>query len=183
MAEHERERLDLEREKLAIDRARLEYEPKRLKYEATAKLAQVSAEATIKYSEMAIRSLLILNGGAALAVLTFAGNSSKAGGSMTLSQSVLFFGSGAALSVLTAGLSYIAQSFFSWSFSQSDPVKGWRSFCGRVAQGAAVVAALASLVVFVLGMREASGKISAGALPGAERSQPYSRETAPPPPG
>lgn len=145
----ERDRLEVEKRRLALEEARLKYEPQRLSFEAETKFGVVSFESTIKFADIAIRSLLVLNGGAALAILSFAAHGFKQEGHSALSQSVLIFGIGAACSVLTAGLAYLAQSLFGHRYNKA----------GYFAQALGVAVALMSLVAFFAGMMEASRRL------------------------
>lgn len=145
----EERRLDLEERKVSIEQARLEYRPKELNYEAHSKTHIASWESVIKFAEMTIRSLLILNGGAAIAVLTFAGNAAKSASEVFLANSVVYFGIGAALSVVTAGLAYLAQFLFTNLFERT----------GRAFQYAAIAATVGSLLAFGCGMKAASDSL------------------------
>jgi len=104
-------------------------------------------EAVIKFADLTVRSLLILNGGAALAVLSFAAN--KAGSNSALAWSVWYFGVGAACSVATAALSYFGQSFFS---HDRDSIGCWF-------QGSAIVFGFAGWLLFLFGMLDASSRM------------------------
>jgi hypothetical protein len=109
-----------------------------------------SFEATMRFAELAVRSLLILNGGAALGLLTFASNQSKNGAPpINYADAVWLFGIGAALSVLTAGFAYVAQYFFT---HESDD---WKEKVAIGFQLAAVAAWLFSMALFVCGVRAA----------------------------
>ena len=155
----DRERLEVDKLKVKVDERRAEidenrlaYEPVRLQYEAEALVRVASAEATIKFADITIRSLLILNGGAALAVLSFASNIAKTGGSNALASSVFYFGIGAACSVATAALSYFAQSFFTHVWEKS----------GYLFQGLAIIFGGASMATFTWGMIDAARRLGGG---------------------
>ena len=71
-------------------------------------------EAAIRFGEMAIKSLLILNGGSALALIAFLGQMSSSSSSQTTTAALFFwpllcFGVGAAFSTLSAMMAYVAQ--------------------------------------------------------------------------
>jgi hypothetical protein len=109
-----------------------------------------SFEATMRFAELAVRSLLILNGGAALGLLTFASNQNKNGSApINYTDAVWLFGIGAALAVLTAGLAYLAQYFFT---HENDD---WKKKTANTLQIGAVVAWLVSMGFFVGGVRAA----------------------------
>lgn len=119
------------------------------------RLTKESFEATMRFAELAVRSLLILNGGAALGLLTFASNQSKNGGApIDYADAILFFGVGAALSVLSAGLSYLAQCYFTRENGN------WQTKAGHVLRGVAIVAWLVSIALFIFGVRAATAVLS-----------------------
>lgn len=114
-----------------------------------------SFEATMRFAELAVRSLLILNGGAALGLLTFASNQSKNGAApINYADAVWWFGIGAALSVLTAGLAYVAQYFFT---HENDD---WKEKVAIGCQLAAIAVWLASMVLFVCGVSAAVAAVA-----------------------
>ena len=148
---------EIELEKLKLERDRLELERHRANFELYA--AQVSAhgndveaqranmEAVIKFAEIAIRSLLLLNGAAAIAILSFASNAAGRGFPVPFRSAVLVLGWGAALSVLTAGLSYVSQSVI--SEAKTPWIEKWGGGGLRVF---AVFTAFLSLGAFLCGI-------------------------------
>lgn len=141
--EIDRRRLAVEDQKVSVDMRRADIEARRLAYEPK----RVSSESTIKFADLTVRSLLLLNGGAALAVLTFAANSAKGSSgavvsAQDLAPSILLFGSGAATSVATAAASYVAQLSYTQDYKK----------VGNTFQVLAVIGGVASLVLFVAGM-------------------------------
>ncbi len=116
-----------------------EHEPKRFFKE--------SFEATMRFAELAVRSLLILNGGAALGLLTFASNQTKNGATaINYAEAVCFFGLGAALSVVTAGVSYLAQYYF--THEDND----WQTKAANSLRWIAIITWVVSIAVFVCGI-------------------------------
>lgn len=112
----------------------------------------------MRFAELAVRSLLILNGGAALGLLTFASNQTKNGGSsINYADAVCLLGVGAALSVMTAGLSYLAQYYFT---HEDDD---WQTWVACILRWGAIVVWLTSIALFVFGVRSAASAISAAA--------------------
>ncbi len=126
------ERLELEKAKLADEKYRFE------------------AQAARTYAGQVVQALLLLNGAAALAMLTFIGNFSKDANLRSvllgLSNPLAFFADGAALAVLTAIFAYLSQ--VSWA----DGSSLW----GATLRLFAMVLALGSLLMFVGGISEAS---------------------------
>ena len=150
-------RLNVEERKLAVEDARLALEREKLATERS-KIAtdaiRTSFEATIRFADMTLRSLLILNGGAALAVLTFAANRIKERAPIAdgvLGDLVLTFGAGALLSVFSAGLSYLAQTFFTLTVEETKT-----SRLGRFFQVLAITCVIASFGAFAFGVYQAS---------------------------
>jgi hypothetical protein len=116
--------------------------------EAKHDFGRASFDATIRFAEMAVRSLLILNGGAALGLLTFAGNAaSRATDAPNFRWAIVAFGVGAATSVLTSGSSYFSQWFYSWANATDKGVRA-----GYFFNALAVVFAVAGLVAFGAGI-------------------------------
>lgn len=72
-----------------------------------------SFNAVIAYSLAAIKGCTLLNGGGAVALLSFTAASSKAA-CIDLSDTLLLFIFGALLAVLSAGVSYIGQTLFTF---------------------------------------------------------------------
>lgn len=99
--------------------------------------------AAIDFAVLAIRSLIIVNGGAIIGILTFAGNlwgrSSPAAKATAeaIAPAMLWFVVGLSAALLCAGLSYIAQTLFV-ELSKEAGDK-WGSIVRYIAIGAAVV--------------------------------------------
>jgi hypothetical protein len=107
-------------------------------------------EAQIRFADITVRSLLILNGGAALALFTMAGNADKLGIKEKfpdLSYMALCFGMGAALGVLTAGLAYLTQLMFV-ELTPEERAARW----GTWFRVLAVLCAILSWSAFVYGL-------------------------------
>jgi hypothetical protein len=112
-----------------------------------------SAKAGVDFAMTGIRALLLANGGAAVALLAFLGNvwQSPRGNVDSLVTAVqpamLAFVLGAGLAILTSGLSYLAQTFF--TSKKKKP--------GTALQVAALVSGIASLSAFGWGAVHAAG--------------------------
>jgi hypothetical protein len=152
-AETERLRLQVEQAKaqnddtrLALDKSRLGLEHYRAEVEARKPLV----EGLLRFAELTVRSLLILNGGSAMALLAFAGNAMARGTDgyvKSLAPAVLAFGVGATLSVATAAFSYLAQLFL--IEPESERLRWWLGGGMRVV---AVLCGLGALIIFVYGI-------------------------------
>jgi len=100
----EHHRSELDRYRAELDRFRIDMEARRPVYDGA-----------IRFAEMTIRSLLILNGGATLGLFTIAGNADKLGLKPKvddLSWMAIAFGAGAALAVITAFMAYVTQILY-----------------------------------------------------------------------
>jgi Na+-driven multidrug efflux pump len=89
-----------------------------------------------KYAVEAIKALLVINGGAAVALLAFAGNFTKAGGdaasiAASLSWSLFAFGVGALFSALASVFAYNTQREYGRGGEVSRPAHVWH--CGTYA--------------------------------------------------
>jgi hypothetical protein len=115
-------------------------------------------DALTRYAELAIRSLLLVAGGAAVALAGFAGSSigsSAAPVRQALAASLLWFGLAAAGAVATAGLAYASQALF---LEVNEP---WNERIGGVVRLVAVLLFIGSLACFVWGAYAASLAVAA----------------------
>jgi len=148
-----------EGEKLRREVARMDYEA----------FISSSAERVRFQQEIgtnAIRSMMLANGGAILALLTFVGNSRKTFDAGDLFWAFSCFGAGVALSLLSYFAAYFSQAFFidhdvytAWN-NQDELVSGEPRFSRQAAQGwtkgnvviwVAILLLLAALGTFVAG--------------------------------
>jgi hypothetical protein len=125
-------------------------------------------EAVIKGGEVAIRTVMLINGGAAVAVLAFIGALVREGGVSVkqiagVSTSLLWFGGGVAAAAWALGLAYCTNycygreagsKVFTWQHPyivDGVTTPSWRLRAWRFHAGAAVWGVLA-LVAFIFGM-------------------------------
>ncbi|NOE18878.1 hypothetical protein GS634_12175 [Ruegeria atlantica] len=101
-------------------------------------------KAAIGFGQGAIRALILINGGAAIAVMTFIGNfgTVQAGLISSFSLALLLFSMGVAAAALVAGCSYVTQFFYESS-------SGRLLKAGIAFHWLAVLSAIVSLVFFV----------------------------------
>jgi len=153
----EHERINIEKDRLYIEIQKFHLEKEKIREEHRRK----SFDAVIKFAEITIRSLLILNGGSALAVLTFASSRVSKGidqnvdkimnvSDESMARMVIAFGFGALLSVLTAGWSYLSQHFF----THADTY-GYYYRIGVFFQCFGIFSAIGSAVCFYFGINSA----------------------------
>jgi hypothetical protein len=84
-----------------------------------------------KYAMEAMKALLLLNGGGALALLTFFGNRGKTTGAVpadAIGNALLLFGIGIVGSVLAFLVAYLTQLQYGNSGTESKPVGRWWHF-------------------------------------------------------
>jgi hypothetical protein len=83
-----------------------------------------------KYAMEAMKALLLLNGGGALALLTFFGNRGKTTGAgpCAIGNTLLLFGIGIVGSVLAFLVAYLTQLQYGNSGTESKPVGRWWHF-------------------------------------------------------
>ncbi len=101
-------------------------------------------KAAIGFGQGAIRALILINGGAAIAVMTFIGNfgTVQAGLISSFSLALLLFSMGVAAAALVAGCSYVTQFFYESS-------SGGLLKAGIAFHWLAVLSAIVSLALFV----------------------------------
>jgi hypothetical protein len=130
-----------------------------LSYQTQVDMAKLSHSSTIRFAEITVQSLLILNGGAAVAMSALLGASFKDGKIGIpfdqVSNSILALGLGAVFAVLVPGLAYLAQSCYSEQIQL--PVEKQQDshfrFGGNMFRVLAVGAAVMSMLFFVIGLR------------------------------
>jgi hypothetical protein len=154
-AETDRLRATLDQERLALERHRADMDRYRAQLDAEGSQRRSMSEAIVRFAEMAVRSLLILNGASALALLVFVGNAGARAGSLNLKPALVAFGAGAVFSVVTAAFFYVAQSSYAVSDGQDRSYQLGQSF-----RYAAMTCAFFGLVAFFVGIG-----LSATAIP------------------
>ena len=113
----------------------------------------------MKFAELSVRSLLILNGGAALALLAFTANTGGSSAADLLVQyghAIWCFGLGACLAVFVAGLAYLSQTLM----AEAAHGTTWNRV-GQYLRVAAAMAWLTSLTLFASGIWIASAALNA----------------------
>jgi hypothetical protein len=134
-----------------------------------------SEEATLKAAENSIRIVLLINGGAAVSVLAFAGSLASKDRVTTdqlsaVAEGLLWFAWGVGSSALTSFLSYLTNISYlfanaaklrqpAFPYVVKTPQSDVRLIIGRIFHGLALLAGLASLVLFVIGMYEVKDAI------------------------
>ena len=143
--------LGLEQGKAQLDAERLQLEKDKLAAEG----ARFEAQSARNYAGQVVQALLLLNGAAALAMLTFMGALAKEatfkGSLSSLSDPLSSFSYGAGFAVLTAIFAYLSQA--TWA----EGGKLW----GETLRLFGVVLALASLLLFVGGVSKAESAFQA----------------------
>jgi hypothetical protein len=157
--ELDRYRAQLDHHNAMMDRHKAELD----RYKAELDRFRAGFEAVIRFAELGIKSLLALNGGATLALLTFMGHVEKAQAAAGLGKALMFFGAGAAASVLTALLAYVTQAVI----IETDDTKGWPAkparWWGQALRALTVLVGVAGFAFFLWGLYIASQAVSMGA--------------------
>jgi hypothetical protein len=146
-AETDRLRATLDQDRLALERHRAELDRYRAQLDLERDQRRPMFEAVIRFAEMTVRSLLILNVASALGLIALVSNATGRAGSLNLRPALIAFGAGATLAVVTAAFSYVAQSSFAVSEGQDAPHQLGQSF-----KYAAMICAVSSLVAFFAGV-------------------------------
>jgi hypothetical protein len=145
-------RVELEKARVALDKdfERLKLEHHKISDETKRGVF----DAGIRFADMALRALLIINGGAAVALLTFAGNAGRLGIAVQSGRTfapLITFGAGAAISIMTAFLAYVAQMIY---FEVAPHERGL--LIGNRVRAACVACGIASWLLFCVGLYFAS---------------------------
>ena len=123
-----------------------------------------SFEATINFAISAIKYLIIINGGAAIACVTLIGNAirnsteSNANLVVELSQPIFYFLLGISFAVFAGMIAYLAQDFFTqvnYPVEEFEEQSKYNETNGRIAnrlQILGIACALASIALFVIGV-------------------------------
>jgi hypothetical protein len=128
-------------------------------FETELEVMKLMQESTIGFAQLTVKSLLILNGGAAVAIAAFVGASFKEGKPSVpfapISSALLALGTGAALAVMVPALAYVAQHLFALQIEERIKSKndGCLGYGGRLFQSLAVLVAIVSMLCFVTGLR------------------------------
>jgi hypothetical protein len=111
--------------------------------------------AVIALAQLALKAIMLANGGACIALLTFSGHiwiSAESGGkevAANLTGALLWFAFGVGAAVLATAVSYVSQALFTEIF---DKAGKRRLLPGEIARGFAVLAGVAGIVFFFLGI-------------------------------
>jgi len=118
-----------------------------------------SFNATIGFAQAAIRGLVLINGGAAVALLTFLtrvwapDDQASIQAARIANEALFWFVLGTASAVSCAGISYVAQTVFSRSVQKTD------RWVGIPLQITGILLAVISLVAFYFGCMRAVGAL------------------------
>ena len=144
-AEIENNKITVERDRASVDRTRANNERFKIRTDYRSQQNTAMLDALIGFANGAIKSLVLLNGGAAVAVLAFLGHITASENPGTQVQSfqlvpaLVAFAVGAALGALTAATAYLSQMFF-YELRTQALKKRWGEALRRV-----------SIVIVVLG--------------------------------
>jgi hypothetical protein len=132
------------------------------------------SESAIKSSELTLRTAVIINGGAAISVLAFIAAQGRIGISQLggIADCLILFALGVASATAGMCFSYLTH-YFTFAgqesnklsgeppFVQSGPTMKWWKLSARVVYDLAILACLASLILFVMGMFDVKDAITA----------------------
>lgn len=129
-----------------IERQRLDLEHQRLRLEAD----RIAFEASHNFARDAIRNAVLINGAAAIALLTFLGHDqvNSVADTTKLTSALMSFGFGVAAAAVCSLLAYIFQT-------TNREVSEWR-ILGEVLRIVAVLSGVGAIVFFIRGLWIAS---------------------------
>lgn len=145
--ELDRYRAETDRLRATLDQERLSLERYRAQLELEREQLRPMFEAVIRFAEMTVRSLLILNVASLLGLIALVSNATGRTGTLNLRPALIAFGAGATLAVVTAAFSYVSQSAYAVSEGRDAPHQLGQSF-----RYAAMICAVSSLVAFFAGV-------------------------------
>ena len=138
-------------------------------HDRSRRVSEATDEATIKAGEVAIRTVMLINGGAAISVLAFIGALVRQDGGLTIKQiagvsnSLLWFGGGVAAAAWALALSYFTNSCcvraelskiftFEHPYIKDGENTRWWLHWGFAFHVGAIVWGVLSLLAFIVGM-------------------------------
>lgn len=145
-------RLRLDFRKQEDERRKLDVEERKIENERI----KASFDASIRFAEHTLRSLILLNGGAAVSLITFASKeSSIVGTKISAHASTTFTGAvvfavGAAMAVLSMAVSYLAQHQYTYEILEKRV-----RWTGNAFRATAIVLAIGSMGLFIYGVYSA----------------------------
>jgi hypothetical protein len=153
-------------------------------------------KAVLKNAETVIRSLILINGAAAISVMTFVGAlaakpSVPAGQISAISRGLEWFAGGALAATLTAAFAYLTNYLYMWAeqkkerdykhpYLHANETSNRRLFWGKVCHYLAIALVVVSLCGFAGGIWFVSGGVTAISTPVPTPAPPA---PAPPPRG
>jgi hypothetical protein len=139
---------DLEQQ-MKLEQYKADLELHREQYRAQIHAGRDNFKAVIAMGQSAIKNTLIVNAGAAVAILAFIGN----GGAFVfpgLYEALLRFGLGAFCSIVAGGTTYLSQVGFAFSVNGQEAGKG--SFVGWAVRGFSCLLIAAAYLFFLWGI-------------------------------
>jgi hypothetical protein len=146
-------------------------------HESSDEIILQAAKAALTDAKTVIRSLILINGAAAISIMTFVGAlaakpSALADQISAIGTGLEWFAVGALAATLTACFAYLANSFYSWAeqkrdrdykhpFLHANGSSRMRLHCAYVWHGLAIAATIVSLGAFVGGIWLVSGGVKA----------------------
>ncbi len=112
-------------------------------------------KATVSFAQIALKAAMLINGGAAVAILAFMGNTWRKGNATTSpTESLWFFTGGIITAAFAAGVAYLAQHGFVLAKNENEHKSAMR---WRVTS---IVLIILSYIIFAFGAWEASSTFS-----------------------
>lgn len=137
-------------------------------HQESSEFARLTFEKTIEFSVVAIRSMMLINGGAAVAMLAFLpstwAENAPEGITEAVPKALWFFSLGTLAAASIAGIAYLSQYFFSLSFGMNKSLSDYpyieqtgaakiAGFFGVIFQLLGLLSGITSLVMFFLAVQ------------------------------
>ena len=132
--------------------------PEPLNTDQIVSLKSKEFDAVISLAQTALKSSILINGGAAIAILALMGNTwSENSITADLAESLLFFSIGVLLAVISSGAAYLSQILFLRVFGEEDKTTEGR---GKKLQLISIILVIVSYILFTFGALEARSAFS-----------------------
>ncbi len=135
----------------------LDFEKQLVDHKSHQELQRLNLQAGFTYVAEGTKAAFLLNGAAAIALMTFIGGQRSEWPAIELTSALATFAAGAGSAVLTLGIAYMSQSFF----ALMNVHRKQRSTAAEIFQIAGIFTFVGSVLLFLLGLARTGAGLSA----------------------